>query len=396
MFLVFFSFFLCYILFCMKYTAVFLFILFGATLLAGCRYSQEREYVQIRDSGLSGEALLQKLSDFEIRNMDHFSSKVDLGGYYLLAGNPERAGDYFRRAEALVPKYPKTPEIRKNIAIMYASLARIALLRDEFDTSLEYAEKAIAAEKDDAHYLLLKANILMARGERDAALALFDGLYPEQKDLMSGGDIRSYLFLLAQTSRADECAALMDSYFEKGAYYPGLGLYASSIYEAGGQPDKAILAAFLDYEFYSGYTLTDDRDFLKNIDTLEGQLNEKGSLGGVALTLQMVRSLYTDTRIRSNENISSFFVEDYIRLKKKIMASQVSFDEFQAYLTMERYFTRFPVYYWNMWQAAVKLPGVSLASYVPALEKIIALDKDGRYAKPAWEALTGLMGYGEK
>jgi tetratricopeptide (TPR) repeat protein len=116
------------------------------SLLSGCAGdSMEAEYAAIRDSGLSGEALLNGLSEFELRNIGHFNSKIDLGGYYLLSGDIDRAEDYFRRVEALTKKAPGDGDTQKNITIMYGSLARIHSLQGEYDTALEWI---IALDKD--------------------------------------------------------------------------------------------------------------------------------------------------------------------------------------------------------------------------------------------------------
>jgi tetratricopeptide (TPR) repeat protein len=382
----------------MKSQTVYLFLLPCALLLAGCASGRpEREYAQIKASGLSGEALLKELTEFELRNMGHFSAKVDLGTYYVLSGNMERAKDYLRRAQELVSKAPRTPETRKNTAVMYGSLARIALLQKEYDKSLEYVEKAIDADTEAGiPFRFLQAHILIARNEQDKAGALFDELYKTHKEQMSADDIRAYLSLLVRSNRTNECAGLVDYYFEKGVYYAGLGLFASSVYESAHQAEKAIFAAFLDYEYYSGYTVTNDQDFLKNIDNLEQQLAQKGILRDLEPVLHLIRGLYRNPAAAYTGNRSGFFVEDYILLKKKIITDSITFPEFEQYLKLEHYFSRFPVYYWNLWRAASKLRNISAPAYIPALEKIITLDKDGRYAKPAWEELTKLMGYTEK
>jgi len=58
----------------------------------------DKEYERIKASGLTGDALLTVLTEFELKNMNHFSSKVDLGGYYLLTGNFQLAENFFLRA----------------------------------------------------------------------------------------------------------------------------------------------------------------------------------------------------------------------------------------------------------------------------------------------------------
>jgi tetratricopeptide (TPR) repeat protein len=329
--------------------------------------------------------------------MGHFASKIDLGGYYLLTGNIERASDYFRRAEALAPKAPKNGETRKNCALLYGSLARISLLRGDYGKAMEYAQKAVAADaKTGAQYRFLQAHILVAQENQEQAVALFDELYQTHRDLMAPDDIRAFMYLLAKEKRYGDCAQMVDLYFEQGPFFGGLGLFASGAYEAAGRANRAILAAFLDYEFNSGYAEANDAGFLANIDRLEKQLVLKGLFAQTEQTLRLVRSLYDNSSLEPAQKRGDFFAEDYVILKKKILAHALTGPEFEQYLRLERYFTRFPQYYWNAWQAALERSPDGIADYVPALEKIIRLDKDGPYALLAWEELTKLMGYAKR
>ncbi|GHV54710.1 hypothetical protein AGMMS49579_15850 [Spirochaetia bacterium] len=364
-------------------------------LLSGCsENSMEKEYRAIKDSGLTGEALLKSLSEFELRNMGHFNSKIDLGGYYLLAGDMDRAGDYFRRAEALVKKAPGDEDTKKNITIMYGSLARLHVLQGEYDPALEYAEKAAAGDDEEAvSYRYLQGQIFLEKGENEKALDVFDLLFASRPDTASPDNIRSYMYLLAGANRLPEAAAMVDLFFEKGRYFPGLGLFASSVYEGAGQTEKAIYAAFMDYEYSSGYRETDTAVFLKNIDTLERQLASQDRLVPAADALNLVRSLYDPSVSITEQGEASFFTEEYITLKKKIENAIHTTADFNRYLAMEHYFSTFPGYYWNLWQAVAGLSESSRANYLPVLQRIIALDREGTYAQRAWDEISKILGF---
>ncbi|GHT92856.1 hypothetical protein FACS1894140_5470 [Spirochaetia bacterium] len=197
---------------------------------------------------------------------------------------------------------------------------------------------------------------------------------------------------------------MVDIFFEKGRYFPGLGLFASSVYEAAGQEEKAVFAAFLDYEYSGGYRQTDTSAFIKNIDTLEQQLASGDKLTPVAGALNLVRSLYDPSTAVDPQYEPSFFAGKYITLKKKISdaagaaihttgAASLTTAEFNRYLTMEHYFSSFPVYYWNIWQAISDLPVSSRANYLPVLQRIIALDMEGTYAERAWDEISKILGF---
>jgi len=354
----------------------------------------DKEYERIKASGLTGDALLTVLTEFELKNMNHFSSKVDLGGYYLLTGNFQLAENFFLRAVEVEPKSPISMEIKQNISIMYGSLARIYLSRNDFSKAIDYVEKAIAAEEEQGKiYRFLKAHILIAQEKQEEALTLFYELYQSQREQMDNDDIQAFMYLLAKAQRFSDCAIMVDLYFEKGPFFQGLGVFASGAYEASGQPNKAVLAAFLDYEFYSGYIETNDSDFLANLNSLEKQQELMGMIHQTGPTLRLLRSLFDNSELNFERSYNAFFVEDYCYLKKKILTKTLSVNEFEQYLQLEHYFSRFPIYYWNIWQAALELSLTNTINLIPILEKIIILDRNGRYAQPAWEEITRIMGY---
>ena len=372
-----------------------IFFLFSA-LIASCeRNTMNAEYKRIKTSGLTGDALRIALTEFELKNVTHFSSKVDLGGFYLISGNIQRASDFFRRAKAVIPKSPNR-ETRTDIAILYGSLAQISLLQGEYAKAMDYVKKAIAVDSEKSKlYGFIKARILNAQGKQEQSLALFDELYQNQQYLMGDDDIRTYMYLLARANRFTDASVIVDLYFERGPFFHGLGLFASGVYENAGQPKKAILAAFLDFEYYSGYFETNYRHFLENIDNLERQLYLTGVLAEAEPVLYLLRSLYDDSGVIIDRRHTNFFVEEYCILKRKIQTNTLTPAEFEQFLQLERYFTQFPVFYWYVWQAALNLFPTSLARFTPALQRIILLNQHGRYAQPAWRELTRFMGYTE-
>jgi tetratricopeptide (TPR) repeat protein len=284
------------------------------------------------------------------------------------------------------------------------SLARMSLIRGEYAEALEYAEKAIALDREEKPGpLFLKGHILIAREEDEKALEFLAGLFKTRREEAGPEDIRAYMYLLARAGRAAEAAEMTDLFFEKGSYFPGLGFFASSVYESTGEIDKAVLAAFLDYEYHSGFKGSDDGTFLQNIGTLEERLKERsledaGNAGNetkAARPLRLLRSLYDpETSVPAGYE-APFFAGDYILCKKKIREGSFTEADFNRYLSLEPYFRSFPSYYWNLWQGALLVNEKPPAEYLAALEKVIALDREGVYAKPAWGELTRFLGFDE-
>jgi tetratricopeptide (TPR) repeat protein len=277
------------------------------------------------------------------------------------------------------------------------SLARMDLVRGDYGRALEYTERAIALDGEERPALLfLKGHILIAGEENEKALEFLAGLFKTRREEAGPEDIRAYMYLLARAGRAAEAAEMADLFFEKGVYFPGLGLFASSVYESCGETGKAVLAAFLDYEYQSGFR-EDDGTFLRNIGNLEEKLGREGPGGRdgkAAQSLGLLRSLYEpETGLPAYEG--SFFAGDYILCKKKILEGSLTEADFDRYLSLEPYFRVFPSYYWNLWQGALLINGKPPAEYLAALEKVIALDREGIYAKSAWGELTRFLGFEE-
>jgi tetratricopeptide (TPR) repeat protein len=250
----------------------------------------------------------------------------------------------------------------ENISGMYGDLGRLSLSQGDYQKAQEYADKAIGADGGNSSYRLLKGHILIALNEYSGALEIFDGLFAGGDfEGAEAEDLRAYLLLLAQAERPQEAAAVLERYFETGAYFPDLGYLAAAIYGVLGETEKAGLAVFLEEEYRSGY------------GALEG-----GPLP--ELTAQL--SLGTD-----------FFVREYLYLKGLIEKNSITELQFRRYMELEGYFRLFPSFYWNFWQGAQFLYPGSYQDFAPVLQKIIALDREGPFAKTAWEELTRLMGY---
>jgi tetratricopeptide (TPR) repeat protein len=278
------------------------------------------------------------------------------------------------------------------------------LIRGEYAQALEYAEKAIAIDREERPGpLFLKGHILIAREEDEKALEFLAGLFKTRREEAGPEDIRAYMYLLARAGRAAEAAEMTDLFFEKGSYFPGLGFFASSVYESTGETDKAVLAAFLDYEYYSGFSGADDGTFLQNIGALEERLEarslEEGGNAGIGAKavqpLRLLRSLYDPETSVPADYEAPFFAGDYILCKRKIREGSFTEADFSRYLSLEPYFRSFPSYYWNLWQGALLINEKPPAEYLAALEKVIALDREGIYAKPAWGELTRFLGFEE-
>jgi tetratricopeptide (TPR) repeat protein len=319
----------------------------------------EKEYARIRDSGMQGEELVGALEDFALHYPGHLDAGVDLGTYYLARGETDRAGVELRRAEMSLTTHRAGGE---NIPIMYGALAQLYSHQGNYQRALEYADKAHAADRENKNYVFLKGHILIAREEYAKALEIFDELLNNRNTIPTNDrgnsmseteaeNLRAYLLLLAQAERPGEAAVVLDRYFETGAFFPGLGHLAATIYRAAGYIEKASCAVWLEAE-YRGFA--PEGSELPQVD---------------------------------------FFVREYADLKNAIENSSLTESQFLRYVELEPYFRLFPSYYWYFWLGALHTYPENYEHFMPILQKIIGLDTSGPFAKRAWEELTRLMGY---
>jgi hypothetical protein len=369
---------------------------------------EEKEYGEIVNSGALGEKLAAALEDFEIRHGGHFDSKVDLGIYYLAVGETERARDYLRRAERILldgAAGKRYPGKEGYAAVMYGALAQVQLIRKEYQGALDYIDRAIGAEAGGQRgYRFLKGHILIARQEYRAALAIFDGLFAPAGAGEAGGftntaiddgvdsnaaadtdageeDLRAYMFLLAQAERPADTAAVLDRYLLTGAFFPGLGYFGAAVYRAAGEMEKAAYAAYLEEEYRSGY----------------GEFRDSGPGAFESLTEKIIPLAEPEAGRggpeKGGETGEAHFAAEYAQLKTLADGGSITKEGFRRLVNLEPRFRLFPSFYWRLWLGARTAYPENPQYFSAALQKIIVLDKDGPFAKKAWEELTRLMGY---
>ncbi|MDR2747209.1 MAG: hypothetical protein LBB77_07150 [Treponema sp.] len=395
---------------------------------AGKDGAEEKEYGEIVNSGLRGGELISALEDFEIRHGGHFDSKLDLGIYYLAAGETDRAREYLRRAERIFldgAGRPVSSGKEGYAGLMYGALAQVCLVRGEYQEALDYIDRAIGEKggnKTSFHFL--KGHILITGHEYGAALEIFDGLIgaggaavgsntvvnsyaaagsgtttggntvTDSVAALDGGndgageeELRAYMFLLAQAERPVEAAAVLDRYLLTGAFFPGLGYFGAALYRTAGDMEKAAWAAYLEEEYRSGYGELQNSQS-GGFESLMGEISLPGA-GGTEAGRPGGGKIETG---------GGHFAAEYIRLKNLISggnSAEGNFtkDEFLRLTGLEPYFRLFPSFYWQLWLGARLAYPDDYRYFSAALQKIIVLDKDGPFARKAWEELTRLMGY---
>lgn len=364
------------------------FLLVILVLLAGCSSKSMKNYKRIKQSNSNIADLYQDIYSFDLNNPDFYESKLDLARYYLLTGNYGESWAFLLRAEAIAAKFPEQMS-KENEAAMYACHASLLLMNNQVESAFEFVKKACDVPKYGKIYGYLAGRVLTTLDRKQEALGYFEKTYKEYPNLITGEEIRSYMYLLADSKNYKKSLELLELYFEKGTFFSGLGMFASGIYEKNGLMRESIFSAFLDYEYQSCFGNADDKKFVQNLNDLRSKLISESNNEAVVYALDYMLSLYVDSDVSRPD--MDFFPVKYIELKKIAKNKPWSNKGFNEYLALEKYFKNFPCYYWILWEMLPKVNSGDLVNWKSILEKIILLGNSGYY-EPAKIALGKLVG----
>lgn len=364
------------------------FLLVILVLFAGCSSKSMKNYKRIKQFNSNVADLYQDIYSFDLNNPDFYESKLDLARYYLLTGNYSEAWAFLLRAEAIAAKFPEQMS-KENEAAMYACHASLLLMNNQVESAFEYIKKACDVPKYGKIYGYLAGRVLTTLDRKQEALGYFEKTYKEYPNLITGEEIRSYMYLLADSKNYKKALELLELYFEKGTFFSGLGMFASGIYEKNGLMIESIFSAFLDYEYQSCFGNADDKKFVQNLNDLRSKLISESNNESVVYAVDYMLSLYVDSDVSKPD--MDFFPVKYIELKKIAKNKPWSNKEFNEYLALEKYFKNFPCYYWILWEMLPKVNSGDLSNWKSILEKIILLG-NSEYYEPAKIALGKLAG----
>lgn len=176
----------------------------------------------------------------------------------------------------------------------------------------------------------MAGRVLTALDRKEEALKYFEKTYKEYPNLITGEEIRSYMYLSGESKNYKKALELLELYFEKGEFFSGLGLFASGVYEKNDLFIKSIFSAFLDYEYQSCFGNSDDKKFIQNLNDLRTKLVAEEGKEAAINAIDYIISLYLDTDVKEMD--LDFFPFQYIKLKKIAKSGVWSNKEFNEYL----------------------------------------------------------------
>ena len=204
------------------------FICYGCNLNCICN---DRNYKDLVLNELHNENLLQEIQNFEINNPAHFDSKIFLADYFLKQNNFALAGNYLQRAEELLIGKGLCCS-SKNVCRMYELIAQIHLAKNEIQSAVEYAAKAVKNEysENGKNRYLLGRTFYIAE-EYEKAAENYEIAFLEYPDEMNIIDARNYMFALNVLKKYEQAEDILNRICKSGLWFNGLGKFASSLYK---------------------------------------------------------------------------------------------------------------------------------------------------------------------
>lgn len=356
--------------------------------------SKDDSYSKLMESNLQGEILLQKLNLFEKEHTEDFRSKIDLANYFILTGDYNSCYEYLLRAESVIKNCPSGAEGKKYKTLLYGMRAQIELYSGNYELAHFYVDKAIKIDKiANKKYNYTKANIYLAQNNKEKAFELFNKTFEKIPDELTTDDKRAYMYLLADAEQYEKCRTILEDFFDDGSYFFGLGSFASGIYEKVSDYEKSILSSYFDYEYFSCFNSLDKNKFLENLDSFITGIKSPEKIFQIKDTIDFIKSR-VEPSIESNYT-TDFFPAKFINLSNKIRDNEFSLSDVQDFLALEVYFSDFPSYYWNAWNAFCQVDETKKKTYLPLLNKVILIGKNNLYIDKARVELGKTAGLSE-
>lgn len=354
--------------------------------------SVNKKYNDLLQTSKSETELLSNLKDFEINNPKHFESKLLLADYYLENNEPETALEYLKRAE-VVKKHANRENRNENYSKLYAKQALIYFDAKDFDLAEQKCLEAIKYDKNKRlGYEYLLSHIYIEKQKNEEALSIIEKVYELHPELAGVKDLQAYMYLLAENSKYEKCAEILDLYLKTGKWFTGLGTFASNVYEKLGKNEESFLCAFLEYDYYSSMFQADDERFLENLSKIEKLFKDNGNFNSIEPAFYYVKNLYTSNEDLTNLSLSQNFISNYLIIRNKINNKTVSNNDFSELILLEPYYSSFPVYYWYVWECVKNIDRAQLKNYISVLKKVIALNPSSPYAIKAREEISKEFG----
>lgn len=320
---------------------------------------------------------------------EDFLATSEQAALYFTYGNYDLSLEYCYKAENLVKTCGNSKEEREKKFLLYWTRCQLEVLRANYQDALEYLVKAEkTARKLDSNLSsslpFMKAQIFAGLNDNDEALKIFDKYFEPNKEQLTVGQLSTYMILLYEAERFADASKIADYYYQNFEYVPEISKITSSIYEKNGEIKKAYLSVFLDFEYFSNYSHLNQNLYMKDLDKqFENQLGVEG-LEERNLAVNLIKARFTKNTLQIDiPNENAFIAEKYIYLIEKLENENFSSVDVAEFLKLEKFFSKFPSYYWTCYHSFCSINPSLKKDYIPLLKHIIDLDNDNLYLSKA-------------
>lgn len=370
----------------------------------------KEEYEAVYTSAASAEALVVALVGFEAEHPKHFQSKLDLAQLYFAEGEYVLSYQYLQRALTLVEGNDFSPASSKidaaSMELLHRLLGYLCLFRGDLlhaeeygRMALSYAENVAEGESGDEFCVpgqYLMGQVLYSSAESEdfsqsdrlqEALNYFDRAYSTMPTMIAAPHLLGYGKLLVQANRVQEAESLVEEYLSLGNWNLDTASIAKTIYEAGGNQEKAAICEFLAYEYLVGGI---SEEAAQSWGSEYEVLSESAGKKWLSEYEALVESC---TEAENQMESGDFFGKRFCEIANKMAQGRETKSDLDGLLEIESYFVNFPSYYWLLWQLSTEvLDQEATETFIPALKKCISLNSSGIYAKLARHEIKKLLG----
>ena len=385
-----------------KNTLVTLLLALLFTSCSGGNKAFQKEFEEsVKDK--QGEELLNTLITLDQKYEDKLILKVNISALYMSAGDIEKALPYLNEGLPLAEK-SKTAGDKY---MFYSNYAEYKYSDKKYDESEKYARLALDNTEDDILGVSLTlAKTLAVKQKYSDAYLIFKDMWKSKGTLFNEEDITYFISVLGAVPADDEnlviLITLLDEMKVKTPSAQGIGLKQAEILEQAGAPLSALIAIFSEIESARYTGMMDNAAIEKNLNALSDrfknpELKETGTTG-----LKLIEG-YINFINERWDVADSVFTElapeipvtfyYYLKLASRIETGMGSQDDFTAYVTLERNYTKLQGYYYHFWRGLKKgVTAYTKEAADPALRGCILASPFTRYALESRIELARLNG----
>ncbi|WP_407399163.1 tetratricopeptide repeat protein [Treponema sp.] len=359
----------------------------GCLMLLSCNgQKQIKKYETLKAFSFQSNNPLELLYEYDISHPDSFEVKVDIASLYILNDNYPKAMEYLKRAEQVI----KNSISKEYLCNYYGLNSSLCLMQKDYEKSLEWCSKSLAIKEHGSKFKFLEGQIEYAMGNKENAYAAFKSGFSKNSSDASLEDKKLYSILLSDNNEIEECLELVSGLLNDGAYYYGLGHFASSLYEKKGKIFESILYAFVDFEYASCFLESDEEQFLRNLHGLELKYEDEESRKQIRDAVGCLTAVIRKENYFPVVKETDCIVYDYIKCKHDVLTGKIDADIITKILPLKNIFNGFPVYHYLV--SEVFINGNFDVFPTESLERILDISSNNHFSDYAKERLGAPIG----